>query len=299
MRELRALASRRLLAAGIFPAEPIPRDAVATGVLGPPRTIGRPWDLNSQINEELLANHISPAAVRAVTIALLAPRSHERIPPQYAAFNIAAHRLGIINYNNDGLATRYCHAHAVVNVHGTTLSAGTLERLEWEDWVDIYQEFPDLPAIRVPGLYFPEPESLGMMFGRVYGEVWRLLGSARRLAIIGYSFGEGDDWIGYHYVQGALSARSIPAVVVKPDSDYLVQRLIDDSGNRNIIGLSMYWDRLACAILATRLCNRYKTCLHGRLCARCIDYTYCLFMDSGFDWIELTNRFDLTSKVSY
>lgn len=298
MHELRPLVAQRLLASGVFPAETIARDRVANSVLGPPRTDIPPWDPVALVHEELLASHISPAAVRSVTAALLAPGWYERVPPQYAVFNLSAFRLGLINYNNDGLARRHCGAHMTVDVHGVTLSAEDLTQFRWDDWVSIYQEFPHLPAITISGLHFPEPEWLSMMESRAYKEVEHLLSSAQRLAIIGYSFGGGDDWVGYHYIRSAMTNLQLPVVIVNPDALDLAQRIFGESRNRSIIGLAMYWDRLACAILASRSRPLFKTCSHGRLCARCISHLYQGFLDSGIDWAGLTRRFDLTAYTS-
>jgi hypothetical protein len=298
MQELRPLAAQRLLATGIFPAETIARDAVVNGVLGPPRADIPAWDLTALVHEELLARHISPAAARAVTVALLVPRRYERVPPQYAVFNLSAWRLGLINYNNDGLARQHCGRHLIVDVHGTTLSAEELAQLRWDDWIRIHQEFPDLPAINIPGLHFPEPEPLAMLGSSAYAQVTSLLQSAQRLAIIGYSFGADDDWIGYRHILSTLAEGTIPAVIVKPDALELAQRMAGESRNAQVVGLPMYWDRLACAILASRRHQQRKTCMHRRLCARCIDYLYHSFLDSGLDWSELTRRFDLTCYVS-
>jgi hypothetical protein len=296
MRQLRQNVRRRVLEAGSFPAEIIARDLIAERVLGPRRMDVPPWDTAGQLREVLLAEHISPAAVQAATVALLVPGDYSRVPAQYAILNHSLHRMGIVNYNNDGLADRYCPKHIVVDVHGTTPAVGNSP--VWNHWIDILLDFPGLSMVEIPGFHYPVPEPFKMAFGREYGKVERLLGWTKRLAIIGYSFGEQDDWIGYRRIVDVISRERISVVVVKPDARALVDRLNGDTGSRSALGLPAYWDRLACAILAVRSRAGRKSCDHCRLCARCIDAAYQQFMDSGLDWESLAIRLDLTPPVA-
>src|SRR6267154_6472599 len=95
---------KRLLACGVYPAQPVARDCVSDRILGSPNMRIPPWDDDVQVEEELLAEHIFPSAAKAAAVVQLAPTGHRRAPPQYRIFNLARYPLGIINYNHDGLA---------------------------------------------------------------------------------------------------------------------------------------------------------------------------------------------------
>lgn len=297
MRQLATTISDLVLGSGIFPAEPLRIDPVATGILGMrgPRWIS-PWDTTELIREELLQEHVSSGAIRAATVAALSPAPFIRIPPQYAVFGCARYRMGVINYNNDGLTSRYCRPHVVVDVHGTTPAAMDGAREDWVELVEIYQEFPSLPLSPIPGLHFPTPETLEMASWPAYAQIDRLLARAGRLAIIGYSFGEDYDWVSRRMVINTLQ-QDVPAVIVNPNAIEIAERLRDDAGRREVAGLPMRWDMLACAILATRSKSGGRACNHRRLCARCVDYTYHDFVDRDWPWDKLAKRFDLSPRV--
>jgi hypothetical protein len=297
MRQLAATIGDLALDSGIFPAETMQLDPVAKGIL---RMRGArpiaPWETAELIREELLQEHISSGAILAATVAALSPPPILRIPPQYAVFGCARHRLGIINYNNDGLASRYCAPHLVVNVHGTTPAAMEGARSAWVEMIEIYQEFPDLPWSSLPGLHFPAPETLEMASWPAYARIERLLWRAARLAIIGYSFGEDFDWVSRRLVINAL-ARGAPAVIVNPHGKEIAEGLCDDARSNVAVSLPMRWDMLACAILAVKSQRAGRTCSDRLLCARCIDYTYHSLVDRDWPWDNLAKRHNLTPRA--
>jgi len=289
----------RLLSCGSFPAVPTRRDAIADRILGPRARHFPMWDTSAQIEEELAAEHLSPAAVQAAAIALLWPQPYEQAPPQYEVFNRATHQLGLVNYNNDGLANEHCGRHTIVNVHGTSLSADAREKLDWEWWIDALQDFHPLAAPAVPGLFLPQRESFALASSPIYAQARTLLWRARRLALIGYSFGDGDDVVAYACVLRVLTEHLIPAVVVKPNARELAGQIAEEARSKFISGLPRYWDTLACAILASQSRPRHRNCDHSRLCARCISYLYEAFLDSGRDWIALSRRLHLTTPLRF
>src|ERR1700733_373671 len=278
--QLSQLVRKRLLAVGIFPATRIARDEIADRILGSGRAFIPPWDTDGLLEEELVAEHLSPGAVKAATISLLWPQAHDWVPPQYAAFNISPNPLALINYNSDGLASQYCSQHWIVNVHGTVLSAAQRQHLDWDRCIDALQEFHSLELTSVPGLLLPQREPLAMASNTAYEKVWKLLVQSHRIAIIGYSFGEGDDVVAYSYLRTVLRERNIPCVVVNPDARELAGELSESAKARRVYPLPMYWHMLACALLASRCRPRLKNCDHRRLCERCIAYLYNAFLDS-------------------
>lgn len=201
-------------------------------------------------------------------------------PHQYQVFSIAKYRLSLINFNNDGLADRYCSQHVVVNVHGTSLSVDDRARFDWEGVINTLQEFDALRGIEIPGLLLPQREPIGIALTPAYLVAQRLLRAARRLVLVGYSFGDMDDIVAYGLVTSTIRLRRTVTVVAKPDATDLALRIAEDSGSSTVSGLSVYWDKLASAIIASLAQPRQKSCDHRRLCSRCVAYYYDAFLNA-------------------
>ena len=272
---------KRLLSVGSFPAIPIARDPIADRILAPVRASIDRFGDSSEIQDELVARHLSPAAVHAATVAALHPPPPLAAPPQYAVFALSRYRVSLVNFNNDGLADRYCSEHSVINVHGTSLSAHRRAALEWESLIDTTQEFPGLPPLSIPGLLLPQTEPLEIAETPQYRAAQIALQTARRLILVGYSFGEMDDGVAYAMITSAIRTRRIDTVVAKPDALDLAVRMAEESGTRTVAYLSAYWDKLSNAIIASVVQPRRKSCDHTRLCARCVAYLYEAFLDGG------------------
>jgi hypothetical protein len=280
-----------------FPVYRFDRDILSTRMLRSNTGLASLWDDQSQFNEEILW-HLSPSAVRAIVTAYLCPASHRYAPPQYDVFNLAKRRIDIINFNNDGLASRYCSKDRVINVHGTGFTHEDRSRIDMERWIDIYQEYPEMPFAGVPGLYLPLPEVPELEHSAAYRAVDEVLNRSRRLALVGYSFGRGDDSLAYKRILRVLRQSGSSAVVLSPDSRDLVEQMTEQSKNKSVIGLPLRWHLLAAAILASPTRARFKTCSHSAgLCARCIMYFYDVFLDSALEWEQLVEQYELTEFV--
>jgi|ERR1017187_5882321 hypothetical protein len=277
--QLGAHVRKRLLAIGSFPANPIPRDVVSNQILGPfQKSFARNADA-STIEDELVVGHLSPAAVRAAAVVVLRPEPPLYAPPQYHVFGLSKYRLALVNFNNDGLANQYCSQHAIINVHGTSLSAEDRALVEWERHIDVLQNVSELRGVEIPGLLFPQPEPKEIAITPEYRVAEGFLQAARRLILVGYSFGDMDDGVAYDLVTSTIRSRRIPTVVAKPDAVDLALRISEDSRSSTVVGLSVYWDKLASAIIASIGRPRHKTCYHGRLCSKCVGYLYNAFLD--------------------
>jgi hypothetical protein len=279
--QLGAHVQRRLLAIGSFPARPIPRDEISDRILGPVQTSFNPNDDTFTIQEEIIARHLSPAAVRATTVALLRPEVPIYAPPQYQIFGLSKYRHSLINFNNDGLADQYCSHHTVVNIHGTSLSAENRSDLDWDSLIDALQDFPELQGIEIPGLLLPQREPGEIVMTKEYRIAQKFLRAARRVILVGYSFGDMDDWIAYDVITSAIRSQRLTTVVAKPEAYDLALRISDDSASSTVMALPVFWDKLTMAIIASVGEPRYKTCSHMRLCIRCVGYLYNAFLDSG------------------
>ncbi len=273
---------KRLLAVGSFPAITTPRDEISDRILGTPKTDYFSDDDTLGFQEEVAARHFSPAAVRAATVALLRPEAPIYAPPQYQVFNLSRHRHCFINFNNDGLVDKYCGHHTIVNVHGTSLSVDDRFRLDWDAYITLLQHFHEIRDIEIPGLLLPQREPEHIETGNEYRIARKLLRSARRLIIVGYSFGGMDDWVAYDMVTSAIKSRCLVTSVVSLDPYDLAFRIAGDCASAPVMALPVYWDKLAMAILASIGQPKYKSCMHGRrFCIRCVDYLYSAFLEQS------------------
>lgn len=281
-----------------YPTYRMDRDILGTRMLGSTAESAPVWDDHRWYAEDLLW-HVSPGAVRAIVTAYLCPAAHQRIPPQYDVFNLAKHSLGLINFNNDGLASKYCRRHRVINVHGTGFTAEDKSRIDMEWWINIHQEYPGLSFIGVPGLHLPLPEVPELARLPAYGAVDDVLNRSDHITIVGYSFGRGDDSVAYDKILRALQKSGVSAVVLSPEARDLVEQMMDQSKNDAMIALPLRWDVLAAAIMASSARARSKTCSHSTgFCPSCVLYLYDVFLDSALQWEELAERYELTEFVN-
>lgn len=277
--QLGAHVRKRLLSIG-FPAIPIQRDAISERILGPVQTCFNLNDDATAIQEEIVASHLSPAAVRAATVAVLRPNAPLYAPSQYQVFNLSKYQLSLVNFNNDGFANQYCSSrHVVINVHGTSLSVEDRALVDWERHIDALQHFPNLRGIEIPGLFLPQREPEEIAQTPEYLAMQRLLRGACRLVLVGYSFGDMDDEVAYRLITSAITSRRIETIVVKPDATDLACRISEACKSSKVASLSVYWDKLSSAIIASIGQPRYKTCDHRRLCSKCVNYLYNAFLD--------------------
>lgn len=285
---------RRVLEVGCFPAEPIEHDEVSLRILGPRRRTGSLLDDNVLLEEDLVYEHVAPTAVRAATVALLRPIPPAAVPVQYGFFNLARHRLSLINFNNDGFAYEFCNHHALTHPHGSSLSAADRGRYDWENLIDACQEYPDLSDVAPPGLLLPQKEPLEIAGSRAFATMHQFLNGAKHLAIIGYSFcekdDEMDDWMSYRMVVSAIKSRDIPVTAVAPNARELAVRLQHDSGKNSINAIATQWKELSSAVLISTDLPRFKACTHSRLCSRCVAYYNEFLLDGGARARSLQSR---------
>ena len=51
--------------------------------------------------------------------------------------------LGLVDFNNDGLASKYWRQHRVINVRASGFSEENRSRIDMEWWINIHQVYPD------------------------------------------------------------------------------------------------------------------------------------------------------------
>lgn len=266
-RELGPLVAKRVLDIGVYPANAITRGPIAERIL-------ESVPITLDVEGELISGHLASGATHAAAITFLRPALPDRTPDHYGVFALARWPLAIFNLNNDGLADTYCvPPHRVMSLHGTSLSPEDRAKLGWDALVDRLQQFPDLPAPRIPGLILPQVEPEVLASTPLFREATQSLRQARRLVIVGYSFGEGDDWLVEKMLVEAMKSSTPEVIVVSPDPEGLATRL-EHLGRAPVHRVPSRWCELAGAILGSMGRHFFKSCPPGRLCARCISWLY-------------------------
>jgi len=272
----------QMLVLGHYSTTPVPLDPATDRLVAQakqrlhrvnPRDDG--WLLRAE-----LAERISSGAVQASTVALLHPGKPDRCA-QYEVFQLSTYPATFMNFNNDGLADAFCTKHVVLNMHGTSLNPQLRQDLGWGQLIDTLQMFPALSAPNVPGLLLPQVEPEGIINTAPYVEARRRILHAKRIALIGYSFGGMDDRVAYRLLTRAVARTQAPIIVIGPDVRDLVMRLREDVPRVPVMGLVARWYELAEAIIASSTRRFHKSCDTGRLCGRCVTYAYEAILDQS------------------
>ena len=260
------------LEGGIFQTEPIERDIVSSRVIRDPEYWKDPmrWEL---------VQRLPPAYVIGKLPELLSTRAGVPIA-NYEVFNLAAKPSTIFNMNVDGLASRICRGHRVLEMHGRSPDRELLERSGWKTYTEAILEFPELPPPLVPGLVLPGPESTDVLARVEYRAAQRLINTAKYVSIVGYSFGGMDDIHTYAFLASRIP-RSHQAVLVVSREPYEVMcRLSDALKSPRVHGIPAHWEHLAKAILFPSECRKYHPAPAGSFCAHCVGYRYEALLDA-------------------
>lgn len=76
-----------------------------------------------------------------------------------------------------------------------SLSADDRSDLDWDSLIDTLQDFPELQGVEIPGLLLPQREPEEIVSTKEYCIAQKFLQTARRVILVGYSFGDMDDEI--------------------------------------------------------------------------------------------------------
>lgn len=268
--------SERILQAflegGIFQTEPIERDIVSSRVIRDPKY----W--NDPLRWELI-QRLPPSYVIGKLPELLSTRAGVPVA-NYEVFNLAAKPSTIFNMNVDGLASRICNGHRVLETHGRSPSSELLERTGWKTYTEAILEFPGLPPLLVPGLVLPGPEPADVLGRAEYRTAERLLRAARYVSLVGYSFGGMDDIHTYAFLASKISRSHEAIIVISLDPYEVMYRLSDALKSTRVYGIFAHWEYLARAVLFSGECRKYHPTPSGSFCAHCVSYRYEALLDA-------------------
>lgn len=279
--QLGRLAIEQLLKVGHFPVERITHSHVAERIIGNDKKLLMRFDPSNDFAamKSELVQRLSNSAIEAATVALLRPTISGHCP-QYEVFQQIRNPATFLNFNNDGLATKYCTNHLVIDVHGTSLDEPQRDALNWNNLISHLQMFPTARRLIIPRLLLPQMEPLSIAETPDYQLAWRRINQAKNIVLIGYSFGGMDDQVAYQLLVSGANKTKAPVTVIGPDVRELVDKIEHETPYVSVFGLNAYWDALAKSILASHSLRLYKTCTHERFCQRCIRYAYQAILNS-------------------
>lgn len=260
------------LQGGIFQTEPIARDIVSNRVIRDPEYWKDPmrWEL---------VQRLPPSYVIGKLPELLSARARTPVA-NYEVFNLAAKPSTILNMNVDGLASRICKGHRVLEMHGRSPPPELLERSGWKTHTEAILEFPELPPPLVPGLVLPGPEPADVLARAEFRNAEQLINQARYISIVGYSFGGMDDIHTYAFLASRIPRSHQAVLVVSREPYEIMYRLSDALKSARVHGISAHWEHLAMAILWPGDCRKYHPAPAGLFCAYCVDYRYEALLDA-------------------
>lgn len=239
---------RRHIDHGMYSTEEVQLDPLAK------RLLGSAYYSNDQLKQELIKRTPS-GAVKAVSYQLMTSKREQPPPKQYVVFNMAKFPSVIFNFNVDGLASRFCTTHSVINAHGM-LYPNLLHSEAWDDQIESCLTYLiDAPII--PTALLPEKEPFGISQSQAYRMAARLHLYTNYTVIIGYSFGKNkdelDDWESYQYFVQLLGKSKKPIVVVDPyGGEYIAHMLTEDLRRKSVYVIPAFWNHLASAMLESR-----------------------------------------------
>jgi hypothetical protein len=235
----------RHLEYGIFSGNPIEIDPQATRILGSSR-------FPDDQTKKALIDRLPSGAIRAISMQLMTPDKINKLSHKYIVFNKARIPSIIFNYNNDGLASRYCKRHYILYPH--SVLNDIYRSSEWDRIIDyclLYHFEPPVPS----GLILPGREPIGIInnpafrFAEAYFEY-----TEDYIVIVGYSFGfnglDVDDWVSLDFFRRNLHRYRRKIIVIDRDNSRFIADMLSYEFKQNdIFAISADWNYLSRAIL--------------------------------------------------
>ena len=220
----------------------------------------------------LATNGLTRYSLETLVHTELTPPQLDEAPPNYAIFNLVPPGAGILNYNTDGLATRFCgKRHHVLAVHGTvdpsfTEALALHEITQLREFLELTQAFGSNEEFNVrprTAFLYPEPEPDGFLGDPQHSPLGGILTSPDAVVIVGYTFGKTEhgfsDAASYAHFVEVTRGLQRPLVVVDPSGHDLAGSFGDATENANVTLVPAYWNHLSASILD--VVGRY--CLSG------------------------------------
>ena len=218
--------------------------------------------LDSVAVQQLLLNGLTKHSLEAIVHTALTPPALTAAPPNYAVLRRVPARAGILNYNTDGLAKRFCgDRHQVLDLHGTVDSSFTdalalRDITQMRDFLNLTQaygsdeEFEVTPSTK---FLYPVPEPPDFLGDPEDSSLGDILTKPDAVIIIGYSFGRTDrglsDAASFEHFVSVTRGLQRPLIVVDPNGHELTGSFGEATENHNVTLVPAYWNHLSTCIL--------------------------------------------------
>lgn len=234
--------------------------------------------LNLRNNYELLSGdelwnelitRLSPSFVKLNLFYHLAnPAYLNAAPYNYLIFNYFKNST-IVNYNLDGLASRYCQSkHNIIDVHGTVPSGyGSPDTKALLSLVQDYDLSLDIQGNHI--LFEKEKETDLFLQGQLM-KTANAIEKCKFVCIIGYSFAQSgnnfDDALSLDFISNSLLLQKKPLCILDPNPLYLREFFMDKLKTKSVFSFPVFWNILAEAMV--RNCNdlEHLDYHYSRLC---------------------------------
>lgn len=228
---------------------------------------------------------VSPQTIRFEIHRRLEGPPDEALLPQYLIFRLVPPLAQIVNYNNDGLASRSCRQ-PVLEMHGSVVQGFTARLAERVVLRELYY-WLQMEIEIAPRMLYPEPEPASFAVSSEVRQLEVLLHLARSVVVVGYSGGIlskfFDDRVSFRVFRDTLRGRRIPVFVIDPRANELEEAFRDQIRGPVIVPLGAYWKPLCTALLAeARL--RGLSSLVGLDHARVIQGYHRVLGEKGCGW---------------
>lgn len=214
----------------------------------------------------------SPPALYWALLHNLNPKPTNLPRYQYEVFRLAKKSSTFFNMNIDGLASKYCQGHLVLEPHGRNpliifphLSTHIKEFMEH----DVYDD-----TIFNGYALLPQPEPIHITNGIAYDKARIPFFKAQNIVLIGYAFGGGDDSETFEFLREMLKKNNKPVIVVDRDPAWIVSSIQEATNLKTVYPLKLKWNFLSQSICETFKNLRVKNARELILYSQKILYKY-------------------------
>jgi len=250
--ELKSNSIDRFFQHGSFPVDPCPIDEIFQRVIGDPNEFA-----DSYTAARLMRFY--PSAVHAIIAKELASPVDTANFDAYKIFLLIKRPSTIFSMNVDGIASRYCIGHYLLEPHGR-IPAKLVLAPWWDELIDALLEF-GFKAPQIPGLLLPQPEPVYITSNLAYDKAIQLFQAAEFIVFIGYSFGFFreffDDLETFEFFRDLLRHNPKKVIFLSPNPEFIANA-IEEATKIKANLLPLYWNHLCKAIkevVAQYRCN--------------------------------------------
>jgi hypothetical protein len=246
--------AKKWLSMGSYDASVPPHGTLFSGLgLG---SLFEPQDLKHE-----LLWRIYDKSIRSILYIHFSKGLEASISDSYRIFRRFPSPIAIYNMNVDGIALRIkAPGLVVLNLHGAVandINWASKENSELGD--ELVELGVELPVSN--GIWYPEREPPSITSTTPYKQAKSYLRRAKRLFVLGYSFGAHDsnidDFETFSFFCEMIRDYHIPVVVLNLRPEMLVDSIGYASGTKSIVGIVIDWNIFARSVFSVPAANKW------------------------------------------